>query len=590
MISAKNKILLFSIILYSIFFIINCSDNRQKTVARVGGRRITVQEFDVDFAKGKNTKQIQTASLEIKMEFLNRMIDKKLKIIDAYQHGLDKDEKIQKKVDEQIMGVMFRHLVDKEVVEKFIPESMVKDYYKKASREVKIRQIVLKINKNDSNQVEIKEKAKKIAARLKNGENFADVAKTMSDDKRTGNAGGMKGFLKWGVRSSENAMYKAAFSMDEGEISDPIEMPDGYYIIKVTNIKQHPAPPFEKEKEKIKQSIFRLHSKDIERAYYDYMDGLKSKYKMKYNDEAIDIFFERFTFQKQSASSDSIQKRPVRSNPLENFSDADKQIILAEFSFSEIKINNVVEELKKLPLPRLPRFSKKEQVRSFLDQRIIPIVILEHEVEKKNIKNEKDVKKRIKEQRESLMESNIFQFQVTDKVSVTDEEIEKYFNEHRDDYKHPPMREVQEIGVNEKTTAEVVASAAKMGQNFTSLFNKYNEKKSLTKNKGKVGFISKGKAGFGKPAFNTEIGGISDPIKIGRTYSGIKVLSEKPEVLKTFEESKKIASSRLRKTQITEREKEWLSGLRERINIAVYEKNVERACKNVYGSDVRMAQ
>ena len=216
-------------------------------------------------------------------------------------------------------------------------------------------------------------------------------------------------------------------------------------------------------------------------------------------------------------------------------------------------------------------------------------MILEHEVEKKNIINEKDVKKRVKDQRESLMENSIYQLQVTKKVTVTDEEIEKYFNEHREDYKHPAKREVQEICVNDKTTAEVVAAAARRGQRFTSLFSKYNVKESLNKNKGNLGFISKGRAAFGRPAFETEIGGISDPIKIGKKYSVIKVLSEKPETLKTFEESKKMASSRLRKNLISEREKEWVDGLREKINVAVYENNVEKSCKNVFGSDVKMA-
>ena len=589
--SSKNKILLFSILLYTTVLVLNCTDSSRKSAARVGGRRITVQEFEVAFAKGKKTKQIQTASLEEKMEFLNRMIDKKLKIIDAYQHEMDKDEKIKKTINERMKGVMFRHLVDREVVDKIISESMIVDHYKKASKEVKIRQIVLKVNKKDSNKVEIQNKAKKIVSRLKNGENFADVAKTMSDDKKTANDGGKKGFLKWGVRSSENPMYEAAFSMDEGDISDPIEMPDGYYIIKVTNIKKHSVPPYEKEKEKIKQSIFRFFSKDIENAYYEYLDGLKNKYQMKINDKAIDLFFDRFTSKqvKQEASPDSIQKIPANSSPFEKFSDSDKQNILVEFSFSEIKIAYFLEELKKFPPRRLPKFTSKEQVRSILNQRIVPIVILEHEVEKKNIQNNKDIKKRIKDYQESLMENNIYQLQVTKKVSVTDEEIEKYFNEHRDDYKHPPMRDVQEINVNDKTTAEAVASAARKGKNFTALFNKYNEKESLNKNKGKVGLVSKGRAGLGKPAFDTQIDGISDPIKIGKTYSIIKVLSEKPETLKTFEESKKIASARYRREAMAEREKEWLSGLHEKISIAVYEKNLERSCKNVYGSDVKLA-
>jgi parvulin-like peptidyl-prolyl isomerase len=590
--SSKHKTLIFSIILYAIIFILNCSNNIQKTAARVGGRIITVQEFEVAFAKGKKTKQIQAASLEEKMAVLNRMIDKKLKIIDAYQQNLDKDEKVQITINERMKGAMFRHLIDREVVDKIISESMIKDYYKKASKEVKIRQIVLNVNKKDSNNVEIQAKAKKIVRRLREGEDFADVAKTMSDDKKTANDGGKKGFLKWGVRSSENPMYVAAFSMDEGDISDPIEMPEGYYIIKVTNIKKHPVPPYEKEKERIKQSIFRLFSKDIESAYYEYLDGLKSKYKMKFNDKAIDLFFERFTSKKtvQENSPDSVRDNPANSNPFDKFSDSDKQKVLVEFSFSEIKINYFLEELKKFPPQRLPQFTAKEQVRSILNQRIIPIVILEHEVEKKNIKNDKEIKKKIKEYQESLMENNIYQTQVTNKVSVNDEDTEKYFNAHREDYKHPAMREVQDINVNDKTTAELIVSAARKGQKFTGLFNKYNEKKALSKNKGKIGLISKGRAGLGKPAFDTQIGGISEPIKIGKTYSVIKVLSEKPETLKTFEESKKVAAARYRREATTLREKEWLTGLREKISVAVYEKNVEEACKNVYGSDVKLAE
>ena len=130
----KNKLLLFAVILYTIIFLLNCADKGQKMVARVGGRKITVQEFENAYAEGKITKQIQTASFEEKLKFLNRMIDKKLKIIDAYQHGLDKEKIIQNRLNERRKGILFRSLVDKEVVAKIIPESMVKEYYKNASK------------------------------------------------------------------------------------------------------------------------------------------------------------------------------------------------------------------------------------------------------------------------------------------------------------------------------------------------------------------------------------------------------------------------------------------------------------------------
>ena len=108
----------------------------------------------------------------------------------------------------------------------------------------------------------------------------SDVAKKKSEDIKTAKKGGLKGVLKWGPRASNNPVYEAAFSMKNNEISEPIETETGYYIIKVINIRQYPIPPFEVEQAKIKQNIYRLFSKDIEKAYYEYSDELRKKYKL----------------------------------------------------------------------------------------------------------------------------------------------------------------------------------------------------------------------------------------------------------------------------------------------------------------------
>ena len=202
------------------------------------------------------------------------------------------------------------------------------------------------------------------------------------------------------------------------------------------------------------------------------------------------------------------------------------------------------------------------------------------------IKNDDEVKKRIKHYRESLMEKKIYQTQVTDRVRIAEEDIKNYYEEHKDDYRYPPMKDVQEISVKEKTIAEAIVKKARAGRNFTSLFNRYNEKKSLDKTKGKLGFISKGRAGIGKSTFKVKAGEITDPIKIGNTYSIVKVLSEKPATLKTYAEAKRTASARLRRSLLIEREKEWLTELHNRIDVVVYEKNLEQACKKYIGSDV----
>jgi hypothetical protein len=141
---AITKVIVLTIIVYTAVFFLNCGDQQLKTIARVGGRKITVKDYEAAFAKGKKTRQIQSAKLEEKKKFLDQMIDKKLKIIDAYQHHIDKDEKIQRVINDRTQRMTIRRLLDKDVVERAIPESMIKDYYKKTSKEVKTRQIFLK--------------------------------------------------------------------------------------------------------------------------------------------------------------------------------------------------------------------------------------------------------------------------------------------------------------------------------------------------------------------------------------------------------------------------------------------------------------
>ena len=233
---------------------------------------------------------------------------------------------------------MIRRLLDKDVVEKAIPESMIKDYYKKTSKEVKTRQIFLKFDKNASNKEKVLKRAKKIVREIKAGESFADVAKKKSEDIKTAKNGGLKGVLKWGPRASNNPVYEAAFSMKNNEISEPIETETGYYIIKVINIKQYPVPPFEVEQAKIKQNIYRLFSKDIEKAYYEYLDRLRKKYKLKINEKALELFVERFNFveeKKPTSSDDSTNKIKKRPSPFDNFRESDKKQILIELSYSD---------------------------------------------------------------------------------------------------------------------------------------------------------------------------------------------------------------------------------------------------------------
>lgn len=565
-----------------IFLFASCSNDQSTILARVGGRKISLKQFEKEFGRGKTTNAARAASYEDKKVELDRMIDKQLKIVDAYQHGLDKDEKILNQVNERENSIMFSRLIDMEVTEKVVPESEIKDFYEKASKEIKVRQILVKFDPNDEKQKsDALKRAKKIISRLKEKEAFTKIAEAESDDINTAKKGGDKGYLKWGPKSSENPVYKTAFELRLNEISDAIEMKNGYYILKVVHIRQYPTPPFEQEKERIRQRIFSMRRSDIEKAYYEYLDRLRLKYKLKFLEPNLELFIKKINEPKQDGTTRE------KFQPLDNFTENDLKKQLATFTNREITVANLVNDLKKIPSHRLPRMKSSLEVQNFLNTRIVPLQLLEMEVKAKGVKNDGRVKSQVKNFKENIMINNIQKQEVYDKLNITDEIVRQFYDENAADYMHPESREVQEIYVKDEQLAKTIVTKARAGANYTSLFNRYNEKKALNENKGKLGFITAGRGGIGKPAFAVEVGGVTDPIKLGDGYSTIKVLSKKEPQQKTFEEAEKIATARLRRIKIEEKESEWLAVLKSKIDVVIYEKYLEKAMKNYIGPDIQ---
>lgn len=76
------------------------------------------------------------------------------------------------------------------------------------------------------------EEAKVALERIKKGEDFALVAKELSADKVSGENGGELGYFGRGTMVKE--FSDAAFSMNVGDVSEPVKSQFGYHIIKLT--------------------------------------------------------------------------------------------------------------------------------------------------------------------------------------------------------------------------------------------------------------------------------------------------------------------------------------------------------------------
>ena len=103
-------------------------------------------------------------------------------------------------------------------------------------KQVRASHILVKFSGPDisaEEKAKLKEKAQALLERVKKGEDFAKVASTESDDLGSRASGGDLNFFPAGQMVEE--FSKAAFALDRNQISDVVETPFGYHIIKVTD-------------------------------------------------------------------------------------------------------------------------------------------------------------------------------------------------------------------------------------------------------------------------------------------------------------------------------------------------------------------
>jgi len=137
-----------------------------------------------------------------------------------------------------------------------IPEDEILELYKTTPKYqqkevIRVRHIL----------VNTEEEAKEILNKIKAGEDFAKLAKERSIDENVRKTGGDLGWFPRGV--TVKPFEEAAFSLKEGEVSDPVKTEFGYHIIKLENRKTDPPVELEKVRSEIVKQLMLKKKKEF---------------------------------------------------------------------------------------------------------------------------------------------------------------------------------------------------------------------------------------------------------------------------------------------------------------------------------------
>jgi peptidyl-prolyl cis-trans isomerase C len=201
---------------------------------------------DTDFKKRIMITQgrQRAKSTKDRENLLNKMIDEELLLREAQKLNLYDNEDYKFKVE-----TFKRELLVNLYLEQFLKENNTEEnqrkYYevnkeKYAEKEM-VRISVISVGSEDE--------AKEILKKAQAGEDFAELVKKHSKGPFV-NRGGDFGYRT--RNSVKKEIADTAFSMKNGEISNPVKAEDGgYHIIKRVDYKEAGPPPFEESKNKV---------------------------------------------------------------------------------------------------------------------------------------------------------------------------------------------------------------------------------------------------------------------------------------------------------------------------------------------------
>lgn len=179
------------------------------------------------------------ASLEFKINDVLRQMNGNTEVFEEY-YGITVEEmkdNLREDLEHQMLAERMQGQILNEVV---ITPKEVKEFFHAIpvdsvpflNAEVELAEIIFKPKVNDEQRTKALQEIVSLRKRIiDDGEDFAELAVSYSADPGSGRKGGDLGFAERGSYVQE--FEAAAYSLDKGEISDPIETQFGFHIIQM---------------------------------------------------------------------------------------------------------------------------------------------------------------------------------------------------------------------------------------------------------------------------------------------------------------------------------------------------------------------
>ena len=375
-----------------------------------------------------------------KAEYLDELIDKKLKHLAALEKGFDKDEALLEKVERVKHQLMIKRIAAIEVNEKisYTEEDLQQYYGAHKDKYVKDEQCrATCISMTDKNR------SQEVLELIKGGEDILDVAQELTKTEELVGPGsrgaGDTGFFSQDDAPAWREFINAVFEQEVGEMTDEVvELETGnkkYYLI---FRKEEYKPPYQHTFDEVRSSVENaVERKKKPQRMAEWVEEVKQVGQLK-------IYPDRLP--ESLPDEQDVEMRP-------------EGVVIAEFEWDgkhQITLEEMLEEIRELPEYKQKWYKDKETFEVHINLMAESRLVL-YLAKDRKLDEDPEVVKNVQDYLRKRMIDKITELEVDKKLTLTDEDYRRYYEAHKSDYIEPDQVRLTCITLaNEERAKEVL--------------------------------------------------------------------------------------------------------------------------------------
>jgi parvulin-like peptidyl-prolyl isomerase len=408
--------------------------------------------------------------------------------------------------------------------------------------------------------VQDRQDANDLMAALREGAAFSKVAAQKSLDPRSRQAGGDIGWATYIELPPQTR--DQVFALKPGELAGPFFWNGGYQIFKAEEVADNPARgSLQKERRKLEVGIVAVR---VQEAKQKYQDMLLQKYHFKLNPAEVTwltvLLKEKTATVRRGIPLDeansmqtvqlgkegSASKIPWTGSPIPP---ADTARVVASFDPPDGTVHpELVVEQMMVDIPEAwPTFDSAKDVEKLVHDLVVERLEL-REALARGLDKDPDVVRAVTRREREIKRRVWTRTFIRPNTRATDEEVQAYYDTHRDEFREPEQRRFVAVNAAHRETAVKAAEALRAGKAPEAIKAELGATDTTvvaTTSQG-TDLLTNGKSPMLDPViFSLPLNGVSDPIPVGQTFTVAKVIQIVPAKEDAPEDAKESIRAKL---------------------------------------------